>query len=612
MTLLIIDDLYGRTLPDRRNPDRARLCGNFLLRDVTGDEEGKSGDVSTIVEPVADAYFFRGQSPSCSTPGDSVENDVDRTMNLIRKGWTNRSFEGRHWSMVLLDLCFYTGPVTPRSEAERGAGMPAGRAEDDTPASYFGLTLLREISRQFPGLPVIILSSKNREDVSREFSAGGAIAFIPRAGGTSPDLLRDYIEQHAIMPDPSGVIAGISIRLLQALRQGRRAGATGKNLLIRGESGTGKELLARYVHNRGAGANRPFVPLNCGTLNPELAESELFGHVRGSFTDAKTDRAGKITLANGGDLFLDEIGALDFGVQSTILRVLEEKIVTPVGSNRRESVEVRFMAATDEDIEGRASSGLFRESLLFRLQEGGTIELPPLRERLDDLPVIVEKLLRASEGATRGATTRIVTPEAIEKLASHSWPGNIRELNNVLGRAVAEFPGVDFLAPIHIQLPSSNAVARLSRARSPLPTVESAHSPLGEGWQQFLARDIDGVIRVLREFRFDDLDADDLKGKLQSLEEAFKLLLVRYVKACVELHSNAPILRGETGRVPYAQPVKWMTNDPKMKPLEAKRLLRRVFKLEVFRNEPEALNELLSDDTLRSLYEIVCGAGKDT
>ncbi len=606
MTLLVIDDLFGRTLHKCRNLDRSRLCGNFLLNDVTGDEKTRDGDITVIASPVADAFFFRGQSPSCAQVGSVVENDLDATMDLIRKGWSESGEDSLRWSMVLLDLCFYTGMVTEKSEAERGPGMPIGRPGDAESSSYFGLVLLREISRRFPGLPVVILSSKDRQEVSREFSAGGAIAFVPRAGIDSPNLLAKVIAQHSLVPDPSGTIVGRSVRLLQALRNARRAAATGKNILIRGESGTGKELLAKYLHDAGR-AGGPLVKVNCGGMAPGLMASELFGHVKGAFTGADAPRVGQIVTANGGDLFLDEIGALDLVLQATLLRVLEDTEVTPVGANKSQKVKVRFLSATDEDIEGQASSGLFRDALLHRLRQGATIELPPLRERLEDLPLLVEKLLRESEKNTPGAVVRTITGEAIEVLEGYDWPGNIRELGSVLGRAVTSYPGVDYLEAIHIELPGGRR-ARAREVGAPgkvdkIQLASSAAVDLGRTSEEGL----EGVIRRLEEFRFEGLSPAEFRRRLRPLEEAFKLLLLRYVKACVESYRNSTVLPGRTERVPYAQPVRWMVDDDGIKPLAAKQLLKRIFKLELFDNRPAELEELLRDEDLRGLYEIACG-----
>ena len=282
--LLIIDDLFGRTLSDRRNEERSNLCGQYLIEDVTGDEIGK-GSFQRIKKPVAQAVFYRGQAPLCSTVGDTVENDLEGTLRYIQAGWDDAQGVHARWAMVLLDLCFYTGKVTPESN-RKASGMPEGRLDDDDPRQYFGLDLLKAIHARFPDLPVVILSSKPREQVSREFSQLGALAFLPRGIENGVNLLRDYIWRHGLIPDESGEIVGHSKALLMTLRAARRAASDRRNILIRGERGTGKELLARYIHRHSVQQQEqhPLVTVDSGALSPQLYGSELFGHKRGAFT----------------------------------------------------------------------------------------------------------------------------------------------------------------------------------------------------------------------------------------------------------------------------------------------------------------------------------------
>ena len=182
--ILIIDDFFGRTHSDRCNEDRVNLCARYHLKDITGDEEGKP-ITQTVKEPVAEAVFFRGQHSICATIGDTVENDIEGCMRIIEEGW-NPKLNEPIWSLVLLDLCFYTGRVTYKSN-QRSAGMPEGRSGDSDKNQYFGLIILREIQKRFPELPVIILSTKPRSSVSRQFSYWGALAFLDRSSPESAD-----------------------------------------------------------------------------------------------------------------------------------------------------------------------------------------------------------------------------------------------------------------------------------------------------------------------------------------------------------------------------------------------------------------------------------------
>ena len=203
-------------------------------------------------------------------------------------------------------------------------------------------------------------------------------------------------------------------------------------VLIFGESGTGKELVARAMHYRGAFASRPFVAVDCGSLVPTLIESELFGYERGAFTGALKSKVGLFQSANGGTVFLDEIGELPLELQAKLLRVLQEKEVRPVGSNQRVKVDVRIMAATNRDLEAAYKVGAFRKDLYFRLNVV-TVHVPGLRERRSDIPMLVQWFL---ERYAPGTDLR-VSNAAMKALIQYDWPGNVRELENCVERAVA-------------------------------------------------------------------------------------------------------------------------------------------------------------------------------
>jgi len=450
--ILIIDDFFGRTVPDRANEERANLCGQFLLQDVTGDEQGRSRG-QKIKKPVAQAVFLRGQQPRCASIGDTVENDLNGTIEFIRQRWVEWRQDAPRWSMVLLDLCFYTGEVTTQSN-DKTAGMPEGRPQDNTPDGYFGLQLLRAIHSAFPDLPVVILSSQPRDPVSLEYSTYGVLGFLPRSDANSPELLEEYLRKHALLEDDSGEIVGRSKTLLLALRAARRAAMNEQNLhlLIRGERGVGKELLARYTHRQSAARqHRPFVIVNSANLTTDLYGSALFGHKKGSFTNALEDRKGLIQTADGGDLFFDEIKDMVPQAQAGILRVLEEGTVAPIGVTKVEEVDVRFISATNADIESMSAAGTFRGDLLDRLRGGGTFVLPPLRDRKEDIPLLAERFVREAEQANANALHRGIEPGVYEKLLEYEWPDNIRGLRQRIFQAVNNNPDVEYLVPVHIE-----------------------------------------------------------------------------------------------------------------------------------------------------------------
>jgi formate hydrogenlyase transcriptional activator len=235
-------------------------------------------------------------------------------------------------------------------------------------------------------------------------------------------------------------IIGNSPVLLDALRRIERVAPTDATVFILGETGSGKELFARALHNRSKRNERPLVKVNCGAIAPGLVESELFGHVKGAFTGAIDKRVGRFELANGGTIFLDEIGELPLDAQVKLLRVLQEQEFEPVGSSRTIRVSVRVIAATNRNLEQAVREGKFRADLLYRLNVF-PIEIPPLRERTSDIPLLVSFFL-SKIARTLGKPLQGVTARSIEQVQAYPWPGNVRELQNVLERAaiLAEGP----------------------------------------------------------------------------------------------------------------------------------------------------------------------------
>jgi DNA-binding NtrC family response regulator len=225
-------------------------------------------------------------------------------------------------------------------------------------------------------------------------------------------------------------------------------------VLIRGETGTGKELVARAIHDEGPRKGTPFVPVNCGAITPTLAESLLFGHKKGAFTGADRDREGVFEQANGGTLFFDEIGDMPLELQVKLLRVLQERRFERVGGTEPVRVDVRVLAATHRNLLAMVREGTFREDLYYRLDRF-VIPLPPLRERLEDLPDLIDGFL--AREAARGRTRPEVAEATLERLRAYHWPGNVRELENVIERAVALCQGSQIL-PRHLEFPADGAV----------------------------------------------------------------------------------------------------------------------------------------------------------
>ena len=237
---------------------------------------------------------------------------------------------------------------------------------------------------------------------------------------------------------------------------GRIAG-TDVTVLLRGESGTGKELVARAIHHYSRRSGRPFVAVSCAAIPGTLLESEMFGHERGAFTDAKERRLGKFELAHGGTLYLDEIGDMPVDLQTKLLRALQERTIERVGGHESIAIDVRVLAATNRDLEALMKEGRFREDLYYRLNVV-TVNLPPLRERRRDIPLLVEHFLakHVEELGERG-----VAPEALDRLVGYDWPGNVRELENVVQRAmVMATAGV--ILPEHLPIGPVSAAASVA------------------------------------------------------------------------------------------------------------------------------------------------------
>jgi transcriptional regulator with GAF, ATPase, and Fis domain len=242
---------------------------------------------------------------------------------------------------------------------------------------------------------------------------------VPAAAGP-------YFQRHGIV--------GSSETLADVIRRIDLVAATRSTVLITGETGTGKELVARAVHAASAQRAMPFIKVNCAAIPDALMESELFGHVRGAFTDASTARRGKFSLANGGTILLDEIGTMSLGLQAKLLRVLQEREFEPLGAERVERVNVRVIAATNRDLRQLVADGRFQDDLYYRLQVV-PIAVPPLRERTGDVPMLAEHFV--SKHATRsGKPIMGIEADAIRALQRYEWPGNVRELENTIERAV--------------------------------------------------------------------------------------------------------------------------------------------------------------------------------
>jgi two-component system, NtrC family, nitrogen regulation response regulator NtrX len=302
------------------------------------------------------------------------------------------------------------------------------------------LSRLREID---PAAVVVMISGHGTIETAVEATRRGAYDFLEKPLDTDRILLllRNALQQRGLLEENARLrgevesrheIVGRSYGVRQVLERVEKVAPTDARVLITGENGTGKELVARAIHRLSPRADEPFVEVNCAAIPSELIESELFGHMKGSFTGATEDRAGKFELADGGTLFLDEVGDMSLAAQAKVLRALQEGVITRVGGQRSIQVDVRVIAATNKDLAGEIREGHFREDLFHRLNVI-PLQVPPLRERRDDIPMLVQHFaLRAMREAA--IPPKSFTPESVELLQQMEWSGNVRELRNTVER----------------------------------------------------------------------------------------------------------------------------------------------------------------------------------
>ncbi|HET7274202.1 MAG TPA: sigma-54 dependent transcriptional regulator [Longimicrobiaceae bacterium] len=312
-----------------------------------------------------------------------------------------------------------------------------------------GEVFLAEAAETFPEVPVIAITAFGSVESALAVTRAGAADYLVKPFRTNDLLsaLRQVLEKSAAarqqlsvrrsLTDHVSGLVGTSPSMLEVFNRIGRVSMSPAPVLITGETGTGKELVARAVHD--ASGRHPFVVVNCGAMPEHLLESELFGHAKGAFTGAAREKPGLFEAASGGTFFLDEVGELPLPLQPKLLRVIEAGEVRRVGEVETRPVDIRIVSATHRDLEAAVADSTFREDLFWRLNVLH-VEVPPLRQRPTDIPLLVESFLK-SFAARRGGRVLTVSPGAITALAEHSWPGNVRQLYNTLERAVAYMDG---------------------------------------------------------------------------------------------------------------------------------------------------------------------------
>ncbi|MBA1146225.1 sigma-54-dependent Fis family transcriptional regulator [Ectothiorhodospiraceae bacterium WFHF3C12] len=376
-----------------------------------------------------------------------------------------------------------------------------------------GIELVDYIQREFPDIPVAVITAYGSIDTAIQALKAGAFDFVSKP--VDLNVLRRLVE-HAmrLSEDPKmdrrsrDVLLGESAAMQQIRSTIVKLARSQAPVYIYGESGTGKELIAKLIHEKGPRRDQPFVPVNCGAIPGELMESEFFGHKKGSFTGANTDKQGLFQAADGGTLFLDEVAELPQHMQVKLLRAIQEKAVRPVGSQKEAPIDVRILSATHKDLAQLVEAGDFRRDLYYRIN---VIQLraPALRERPEDLPLLVEhildKILSGTEERPR------LADDAISALKRYDFPGNVRELENVLERALTLSEGT-VIGAADLQLPENSTAAGDSGGQ-PAPTAEVADPSEDFELENYLGEiERDVITRALEKTRYNKTAAAQLLG----------------------------------------------------------------------------------------------------
>jgi two-component system, NtrC family, nitrogen regulation response regulator NtrX len=338
-------------------------------------------------------------------------------------------------------------------------------------AGLDGLETLTRLRSLDTGAQIVMISGHGTIATAVEATQRGAFDFLEKPLDTDRLLLtvRNALAHARLVGENARLREAVDSRhrmvgssaALQRVRELiDKVGPTGARVLITGENGTGKELVARALHEASPRRDRALIEVNCAAIPSELIESELFGHMKGSFTGAFADRAGKFEQADGGTLFLDEVGDMSLSAQAKLLRVLQEGVVTRIGGSKSIQVDVRVLAATNKDLAGEIADGRFREDLLYRLNVV-PIEVPALRERLEDVPALVTHFAEQL-AASAGVAGKTFADDAVERLQARPWPGNVRELRNAVERALILAPG---------KVVTAADVARLLPAGDGMPVI---------------------------------------------------------------------------------------------------------------------------------------------
>jgi two-component system response regulator PilR (NtrC family) len=377
-----------------------------------------------------------------------------------------------------------------------------------------GLDLVRHIQEQFPTLPVAVITAFGSMDTAVEALKAGAFDFISKP--VNLNILRNLINSVLKLTDDyhqrdrrsRDSLLGDSAPMRNIRSTIAKLSRSQAPVYIFGESGTGKELVAKLIHSKGPRAENPFVPVNCGAIPAELMESEFFGHKKGSFTGATTDKGGLFQIADGGTLFLDEVAELPLHMQAKLLRAIQEKAVRPVGAERELSTDVRILSATHKDLAELVANGEFRQDLYYRLNVI-RLDVPPLRERSDDIPMLIGHFLKKLARQHDQPDLKL-SDEAMQALSTYAFPGNVRELENILERATTLCEG-NTINREDLQLPETGTgqEAMAAHAASQGTPLDPGAVPL-DTYMDNIEKDV--LMKALEQTRYNKTAAAKMLG----------------------------------------------------------------------------------------------------
>jgi len=494
--ILVIDDQY---------PNDIAAWETFLEKTNLFDEKLEKDD---RINPIATASICSGQQRS--------EHEILNDYEVIRQAVTEGAgFSSEHWALVLLDVCFDSGPLDE-------FGLPKPQPGDD----HFGEEVRKRLAVDFPELPVVMLTSKKESEL-----ADLATPYLSKTGLTPNDVASRLLQygrltseqQRTLLCLPPEVVirSPLSFAVFQ---KAFSIAASKTSVLILGDTGTGKEVLARYIHSRSMRAEAPFVPVNVAALPAELVESILFGHEKGAFTGADRKRTGLFAQASGGTLFLDEIGDMPPSLQTKVLRALQDGEVLPVGAPESVQVDVRIISATSRDLNAMRQKDHFREDLIRRIS-GETLLLPPLRERQEDIVALAEFFLHQISMET-GKEGIEFQDNALQVLQDHPFTGNVGELQYIVRSLVNRKSPNSLIAVADVR---EALAASFISADSTLPAPKSAESDPGPA----VPFTIDQLVEMLESWPV-SLDDPGLQGGKPRLELSMGLLLNRMAGAALE------------------------------------------------------------------------------